>query len=326
VLVYHDMEGLAGEGDWRLFLFSHPEEYARGREMLVADVNAVVAGLFEGGASVVDVVDAHGSGNPDPDIPEEKLDRRAHMVFRDEPFDPYVDIIEPGKYDAVAVVGMHAKTGSRGFAAHTITLGMDVLMGGRGVTETEIVAYSWGRVGVPVVFASGDDRLREDLRTMPWIEYVTTKKATSASTVELRPVDEVHAEMRAGAARALRELPRMKAMKLPEPVRAALHAVPPASLAMLQGVPGIDYAPDTVRFTAPTFRAAYDGITALVRVARGGYPSLWGETLADVPGGADLRQKYSDALFLRWMDAESGRWKAAPPRPRPAGRKYHGDN
>jgi hypothetical protein len=27
VLLYHDMEGLAGQDDWRTYLFSHPEKY-----------------------------------------------------------------------------------------------------------------------------------------------------------------------------------------------------------------------------------------------------------------------------------------------------------
>ena len=109
---------------------------------------------------------------------------------------------------------MHAKTGSRGFASHTITLGMDVLLNGKPITESEIVAYSWGRVGVPLIFVSGDDRLQNDLKIMPWIEFVVTKKATSASTVELRPVDSVHAEMREKAARAVRNLAKAKVMKV----------------------------------------------------------------------------------------------------------------
>lgn len=92
VLVYHDMEGLSGQSDPNSFRFAHPEAYAEGRELLTADVNAVVEGLFEGGAAVVHVVDAHGSGNPEPDILLDRLDPRAEMVFRDEPFRPYVDL------------------------------------------------------------------------------------------------------------------------------------------------------------------------------------------------------------------------------------------
>jgi len=87
ILVYHDMEGLAGQDDWRTFLFSHPEKYPEGQKMLAADLNAVIDGLFTGGATQVDVVDAHGSGNPDPDVRRDLLDPRAKQVFRDKPFD-----------------------------------------------------------------------------------------------------------------------------------------------------------------------------------------------------------------------------------------------
>jgi D-amino peptidase len=324
VLLYHDMEGLAGQDDWRTYLFSHPEKYPEGQKMLAADLNAVIDGLFAGGATQVDVVDAHGSGNPEPDVRRDLLDRRAKQVFRDKPFDPYVDIIEPNTYDAVAAVAMHAKTGSRGFASHTITLGMGMLLNDKPITESEIVAYSWGRVGVPMIFVSGDDRLQNDLTVMPWIEFVVTKKATSASTVELRPVDEVHAEMREKAARAVRNLSKAKVMTLATPLRAGLHAVPPASLASLKGIPGITYADQTVTFSAPDFRAAYDGVIALVGAARSSYTQVLQETVRKHPDGQKIMAEYSDALFMRWMDAESGRWQAPATPPRTA-KTFHGD-
>ena len=187
MLVYHDMEGLAGQDNPLTYRFDHPTEYAKGRQMLVADINAVIAGLFDGGATEVNVIDAHGSGNPEPDIPAGALDPRAKQIFRDKPFRGYVDLVEPDRYDAVAAVAMHSKTGSRGFAAHTITLGMALELNGKEITESELVGYSWGRVNVPLIFVSGDDRLANDLKVLPWIEFVTTKKATSSSTVELYP-------------------------------------------------------------------------------------------------------------------------------------------
>ena len=324
VLVYHDMEGLAGQDDWQTFLFSHPEKYPQGQKMLAADLNAVIDGLFAGGATQVDVVDAHGSGNPDPDVRRDLLDPRAKQVFRDHAFDPYVDITEPNTYDAVVAVAMHAKTGSRGFASHTITLGMDMLLNGKSITESEIVAYSWGRVGVPVIMVTGDDRLREDLKVMPWIEYVVTKKATSASTVELRPVDEVHAEMRDKAARAVRNIGKAQIMKVSTPMQAGLHAMPPASLASFKGVPGINYADETVTFTATDFRGAYDGVIALVGAARASYPQVLQETVAKDPDGPKIMAEYRDALFVRWMDYESGRWKPPVPQPR-TNKTFHGD-
>jgi D-amino peptidase len=324
VLVYHDMEGLAGQDDWRTFLFSHPEKYPEGQKMLAADLNAVIDGLFSGGATQVEVVDAHGSGNPEPDVRRELLDPRAKQVFRDKPFDPYVDITAPNAYDAVVAVAMHAKTGSHGFASHTITLGMDMLINDKSITESEIVGYSWGRVGVPVIMVTGDDRLHDDLKVMPWIEFVVTKTATSASTVQLRPVDAVHAEMREKAARAVRNVSKAKVMTLATPMRAGLHAVPPASLAPLKGIPGINYTDQTVTFTAPDFRAAYDGVIALVGAARPAYFQVLRETVAKLPDGVKIMADYSDALFVRWMDYESGRWQPPPPSTA-SSKSTHGD-
>jgi D-amino peptidase len=326
VLVYHDMEGLAGQSDPSTFRYSHPAAYARGREMLVADLNAVIDGLFAGGATEVEVVDAHGSGNPDPDVRRDLLDPRATQVLRDSAFRQYVDLVAPGAYDAVVAVGMHARTGSRGFASHTYTLGMDLLLNGEPVTESELVGFSWGRVGTPVIMVTGDDRLQADLATMPWIEFVVTKRATAADSAELRPVADVHAEMRAAAERAVRNRDRARAMAVATPVRAALRAVPPADLSILRDVPGIRYADQQVEFTAPDFGAAYDGLVALIGVARHSYPQVLLEMLRARPDGQALLGEYSDRLFQRWMDVESGRWTPPPPRAPEPGRRYHGAN
>lgn len=323
ILVLHDMEGLSGQDNPDSFRFGKPE-YAQGQEMLVADVNAVIAGLFDGGAAEVHVVDGHGSGNPDPDIRSDLLDPRASQVFRDESFDTYFDLVAPRAYDGVAVVGMHAKTGSGGFASHTFTLGIEFSLNGQSITETELVALSWGRVGVPVIFASGDDRLQADLQTMPWIEYVAVKQATSASTARLRPVEEARAELTAAAARSVQNLSSAQVMVIDSPMQATLGAVPPASLAVLEGVPGLDYSDNQVTFTAANLREAYDGLVSLVGVARTGYEGLLREQLSGRPDGSAIFAGYSDALFDRWVDYESDRWQPPAPTIAPASRRYHG--
>lgn len=325
VLVYHDMEGLTGQSDPNTFRFAHPERYAVGRTYLTGDVNAVVAGLFDGGADEVHIVDGHGSGNPEPDLLLDELDPRAELLSRDEQFDAYVDLMEVGRYDAIAVVGMHAKTGSGGFASHTYTLGIDFVLNGMAVTETEIVGYSWGRVGVPVIFASGDDRLAADLAgPMPWVEFVTVKTATSASTADPRPVAEARADLTSGAERAMRGYRSAQSMRLDEPVTAQLHAVLPANLAVLANVPGIEYADQRVTFEAADFGGAYAGLVGLVTVARTGYSSVMSETGRAMAGPA-FGPRYSDALFARWLDFESGRWVAAASEPG-AARTWHGFN
>jgi hypothetical protein len=157
---------------------------------------------------------------------------------------------------------------------------------------------------------------------MPWIEYVVTKNSTSATTTELLPLDQVHAQMTEGAKRALQNLGRMKPMKLATPVKAALHAHPPASLAFMDSVPGVAYANDTVSFTAPDFRSAYAGIRKLIRVATNGYQSVLLETIRRQPNGPELLREYQEALFTRWLDFESERW--SPPAPIPPEIQYAG--
>jgi D-amino peptidase len=302
------MEGLSGQSDARSIFFRNTDRYQPARQLLTDDVNAVVDGLLAAGAGEVHVVDAHGSGNPDPDILEDQLHAGARLVSRDEPFRPYVDLVEPDVYDAVAVVGMHARTGAGGFASHTYTLGMDLILNGMPVTETELIALSWGRVGVPVIFASGDDKLEENLGTMPWIRFVRVKTAVSAWTAEPLPLEDVHQVMRAQAEAALRERASARSVELVRPVRAALRAALPARLDVLEGVPGIAYADQTVSFQAADLAEAYDGLMALVRVAQTGYRSVLMEYLAaEYP---EAVAGYSDFLAARWFDVESGQYLA----------------
>jgi D-amino peptidase len=319
------MEGLSGQSDPRTFSFGMPQ-YPQGQALLVADVNAVIEGLYAGGATEVHVVDGHGSGNPAPDVRRDLLDSRAQQIVRDSSFDSYFDLVAPRAYDAVAVVGMHAKTGSGGFASHTYTIGIGFVINGKTITETELVALSWGRQGIPVIFASGDDRLARDLETMPWIEYVTVKRATAADSAEPRPVAEAHADLRQSAERAMQKLRSggAKAMRVGSPITAQLHAVPPADISVLDSVPGITYADQRVTFIAQDMHEAYRGLQRLVRVASRAYAQILMEEVRSRPQGQDVLTAYSKRLERRWFDVESGRWTRPAPSAPQTGTKDHG--
>lgn len=304
ILVHYDMEGLAGQDDWRSAAVWWPEQYKKGQQLLAADVNAVVTGLFDGGAGTVDVVDQHGSGYPGTNLPPELLDRRVrrHLHRHDSPKP------EPGAYDAVVMVAMHAKTGSGGFMAHTGTFGIDRIVNGRSVSEAEFGAYSWGEAGIPIIFVSGDDRLRDDLRrVMPWVEYVVTKHSLSPSKVHLRPVDVVRQELRTGASRAMHRLAHTRPLRAATPVRAALRAVPPANLSALKDVPGINFSGGQVSFRARTFREAARGLIALQRIAaEGGRPYI-DEMLRKLPQWEQIHAATEAGFWQLWMKLETER-------------------
>lgn len=323
ILLIHDMEGLAGQDDPYSFVFGHPK-YGETRKQLTADVNAVVAGLFAGGAGAVTIADGHGSGSAEPDVLVEQLDRRAKLISRPEYFDTYLDLAEPGAFDAVAVVGMHSKSGTNGFAAHTYTVGAQIFFNGHSVTETELVGMLYGAVGIPVIFASGDDRLAEDLRTMPWLRYVVTKKAKSVSTVELLPVAEVHAAMQREAKIAVEMRASAQVMKPQRsPIDVAVRAVPPAGFRWLRDMPGIYFKDDTVWFTAANVAAAYAGIRPFVNAMHPAFNSIERSVVSKHPDGKQLKYDGRIELFRRWLEAESA---GAPPAPADSEEvgEYHG--
>jgi D-amino peptidase len=301
------MEGISGVNKIGQVVFGIPE-YKTGKVNLTKDVNAVIDGLFAGGADIVHVTDAHGSGNPDPDVDLEKLDSRAQMLYKDVSYDPYIDLVGSEKYDAIAVVAMHAKTGDVGFLAHTYSGGCDWIINDKSINETEIIAYAWGMDSVPVIFASGDDILKGQLEYMDWMEYVTVKKAINSTDAELFPLDEVHAEMRDKAKKAVEKLEGAKYVVFSEPLIAALRTQLPADHSILDGVPGIDYQDNTVTFHAQTYRDAYEGIEELIRVAGAGRMNLLREYLAQSEYGPKVFKEFRAYRSKKMKDMIEGKW------------------
>jgi D-amino peptidase len=302
ILLHFDMEGLSGQDDWRTAFVDYAEQYKKGQELLTADVNAVIEGLFDGGADEIYVWDGHGSGSSEPDIILEQMDSRAKFLYRKKTPQPLWENIT---FDAIAVVGMHSKTGGEGFMAHTMSLGIDYILNGRSINETELLMLRWGRYDIPVIFASGDDKLKEQLQPYPWIEYVTVKLATNTFTADLRPVNEVHEEMRIAAEKSVKNISRAKSVKLKIPINAGLRTEPPGSLRVLNGVPGINYKDETVFFEAKNYDEAMGYMIALTRVARTGRHQVLVQTVSNQDNAKKIWDEYWNKIFDIWLDIKS---------------------
>lgn len=322
VLLVYDMEGVSGLDDWRMFDANFPE-YEQGRELLTGDVNAVVEGLFAGGATRVDVVDFHGSGHDGADVLIDRMDPRAKHVERDTLFWEF-DLVQAGAYDAIAVVGMHCKPGSGGFAPHTCGYGMEVLINGQTITEAEWQALLWGEVGVPLIFVSGDDRLAGDLSTLPWIEYVVVKTAIDASRVTIRPLAEARADLKAAATRSVNGLATERAIAARAPIEIGLRAYPPSSLDALDGVPGVDYRDGAVFFESPSLVAAGPGFNAILDVATASLAPIAYEKLDSLMGFEPSLRAFYTKVSQRWLDYQSGTWAPEPEDSSETRRVYHG--
>src|SRR5262245_23412913 len=177
VLVYVDMEGSSGISRSRQVLYPNPEYFAS-RRFLTSDVNAAIRGLKAGGAGEIVVTDAHGSGNSEePDVIVANMDKRATFLFRDAEYDPYVDALD-SSYQAIVCIGMHARAGTQGFMAHTVTVEPTYIVNGVPITETALIALSAARYGIPVIMVAGDNVLRDQIKEeLPQAEYAVVKNA-----------------------------------------------------------------------------------------------------------------------------------------------------
>ncbi|MEU9617759.1 MULTISPECIES: M55 family metallopeptidase [unclassified Streptomyces] len=268
VLISVDMEGISG--------VVHPTEtnpdrydYERGRALMTAEANAVIAGVLEAEpTAVVLVADAHG---PFRNLLPEELDRRAHLVRgKPRPLGMLGGLDE--HTDAVMLIGYHARAGGGpAVLAHTMSDDiLDVRVAGRSLGEIGLNAAMAGHLGVPVVLFSGDDTACAELNDLvPSAATVAVKQALGqAAAVTLHP-EEARERLRRAAAEAMlrRALVSPLTIEGPLDVEVDLHSPTTVDLATL--VPGVSRAEGgrTVTFTAADFAEAYRLVLLLVQLA-----------------------------------------------------------
>ncbi|MBD3173858.1 MAG: hypothetical protein GF320_01655, partial [Armatimonadia bacterium] len=158
VFIAADIEGVTSMVSWK-----DQSDFAAGRWM-TQDVNAAVAGAFDGGATHVCVRDSHG---PARSIIPEELDERADLCrgWGDE--HTMVEGVEDG-FDALMLIGWHARYGTEaGIMAHSWSgFIRNVWINGVEMGEVGLAAVIAGAAGVPVVMVSGDDRLAEETQAL----------------------------------------------------------------------------------------------------------------------------------------------------------------
>jgi D-amino peptidase len=246
ILVQYDMEGLSGV-DRLSMVKCHTSAYAAGVDRLVADVNAVIEGLSQARVASIDVIDRHGSGcDTTPDLPKERLDPRARYV--NEGAAPVYTRITRKEWDAVILVGGHSSPGRGGFLEHVGSFGFERIVNGVSTSESEQSGLVLGQWGIPVIFASGDDRYRQQLaERMPWVTFTQVKRATSRASAELRPADVARSELIANARAAVARRNEARLLAVVPPFTGAYKPVWPQTLDELGAVPGVDTTGGMIR-------------------------------------------------------------------------------
>ncbi|MFB7297595.1 M55 family metallopeptidase [Streptomyces rubiginosohelvolus] len=278
-LISVDMEGISG------IVHSsetNPEryDYQRGRELMTAEANAVIAGVLDAEPTAdVLVADAHGTFR---NLLPEQLDRRARLV-RGKPRALNMLAGLDEETDAALFVGYHVRAGEGpGVLAHTMNGEIldvrmtvnapseDVRTAGRSLGEIGLNAAMAGHLGVPVVLLSGDDAAcAEAAELIPEAVTVPVKEALGmAAAVTLHP-EEARDRLRRAAADAVSRRTEIPPLALTGPLDVEVDLASPHTIDLATLVPGVSRTAGarTVAFTAPDFGTAYRLILLLAQLA-----------------------------------------------------------
>ena len=161
IYVLTDMEGISGISRVEMVKPNEGgEHYQYGRKCLTEDINAAVAGAFDGGATEVVVNDGHGGGRhlileeADPRALYERPVSGYHLM-------PSLD----ESFDGIFAVGFHAMAGTmNGFLDHTQSSmsWYNYKLNGERHGEIGQAAAFAGHFGVPLLLVSGDEAACEE--------------------------------------------------------------------------------------------------------------------------------------------------------------------
>lgn len=243
-----DMEGVAGvvTADQ---LGPGGFEYERFRHFMTNETLAAVNAARGAGATEFVVSDSHGNGES---LLIDEFPKDVRIV-RSWPRHGGMMAGLDASFDAALFVGYHASTTNmQGVRAHTFSSAhlTRVSLNGNAVTEGEFNAAFAGALGVPVIFASGDDAAMEELKSrLGNIETAETKKNLSFHSAETLTPEASCERIGAGVKAALARLHDFRPYAIKTPVKLEIsfkNYMPAQMLSYLRVVQRVDS--HTIRF------------------------------------------------------------------------------
>jgi D-amino peptidase len=212
-----DIEGTSGIVAWEQIV-EGKTEYAQGRLLLTNEVNAVIAGALEAGASEFVVNDAHSfmrNLHPQDLLGEATLISGQHKpLYMMEGLD--------SSFDGALFVSYHGSIGAeKAILSHTYNPRAiwEVRLNSEIVGESGINALVAAHYGVPIIFISGDEiTAREITNIAPQAEKIVVKESLGRfAAANLHP-NVACRLLREGANRAVRNIQVMRPPVFARPV------------------------------------------------------------------------------------------------------------
>jgi D-amino peptidase len=221
IYIMTDMEGVSGICNEQQVKRESPN-YAEGQQLLMGDINAAIAGAFDGGATEVVVNDGHGGGF---NLALEQMDPRASYERPNSGFDimPTLD----GSFAGLLFAGYHAMAGTlNGFLDHTQSSAswFNYSVNGRRTGELGQCGIWAGHYGVPVLLVTGDQAACDEGRDFFGdIETVAVKQGIGRQHVRCLHPEKAREQIRAAARRSLELIGSIKPYRVEPPLTIRLE-------------------------------------------------------------------------------------------------------
>jgi len=212
-----DFEGTSGIVAWEQIIRGNPE-FEQGRLLLTDEVNAVIAGAIEAGATEFVVNDSHHSMRNLH--PQDLLGLATLITGKHKPL--YMMEGLDQSFDGICFVSYHGSIGAeQAVLSHTYNPGAiwEVRINGEIVGESGINALVAAHYDVPIIFVSGDAiTVQEAQIVAPLAEKVVVKQSIGRfAAAHIHPT--VACELlHAGALRAVHNLSTMQPPQFSLPV------------------------------------------------------------------------------------------------------------
>jgi D-amino peptidase len=227
IFVICDLEGVAGVVDKRQQCWVDGDYYLQARRLATLELNALVEGALEGGASEVVAWDGHWLFPGCIDM--ELLHPECKLIMGAGDGGP---IGLDSSFAGLFQLWLHAMSGAE---AAVLAHGGWTL-NGRRLGEIGMSALIAGLQGVPCVFVSGDGAAADEARALaPSIETVIVKESLCqlASGLNQSPAltlapQKVRLLIREGARRAMERIPEIAPLRIEPPYTLLWHFENPA--------------------------------------------------------------------------------------------------
>ena len=214
IFISADLEGVNGvvsPGD----IIPGEPGYEASRVLMTEEVNAVVEGCFQGGASEITVCDSHEISQ---NLRYDLLDERVNLISGCTRDGSMVHSID-STYDGLILLGHHAMFGTQNAVLdHTYDQYMirELKVNGTALGEFGLNSLVAAEKGVPVIMTSGDDALEREAKAFcSDVEVAVVKKAEGRYCAKCLPKAESRKILTETARKAVSGITDQKCVDVP---------------------------------------------------------------------------------------------------------------